>query len=151
MNPACLPACCFPDVGRYVRAAAQDQSGRVTTAVLQVTMKTQGTTSTGTLPSTTPAPSRHHDSSTACPCLASWSRGQRRLSFTRLSYAAEVFSTDTFVGRVEARLGTRGGSVRYSWGEQGRGRRNTSGGSVLGRGSSLREEGASLSYTSCIA
>ncbi|XP_045129238.1 uncharacterized protein LOC123514993 isoform X2 [Portunus trituberculatus] len=94
---------------------AKDQSSRVTTAVLQVTMKTQGTTSTGTLPSTTPAPSRHHDSSTACPCLASWSRGQRRLSFTRLSYAAEVFSTDTFVGRVEARLGTRGGSVRYSW------------------------------------
>lgn len=94
---------------------AQDQRGRVTIAILQVTMKPQGTASTRTLPSTTTAPSHHHDSSTACPCLAFRSRGQRRLSFTRLSYTAEVFSTDTFVGRVEARLGARGGLVRYSW------------------------------------
>lgn len=94
---------------------AQDQGGRVTTAVLQVTMKPKVTTSTHTPPNTIPAPPRHQDSSTACRCLAFRSRGQRRLSFTRLRYAAEVFSTDTFVGRVEARLGERGGLVRYSW------------------------------------
>ncbi|KAG0729241.1 hypothetical protein GWK47_030750 [Chionoecetes opilio] len=94
---------------------AQDSIGRTTTAILQVTTRLQNTTNTHPQPSTLPAPPCRPASPTPCPCLASRSRRRGRLSFTRLSYAAEMFTTDVLVGRVEARLGGRRGSVRYSW------------------------------------
>ena len=106
---------------------AQDSSGSVSTAILQVVMRTQDTSIPHPQHFTTPGPPCRPASSTACPCLATRSRGRPRLSFTRLSYAAEVFSTDTFVGRVEASVGGRGGRVRYSWGEHGRGETLTGG------------------------
>lgn len=53
-----------------------------------------------------------------CTCPVLKSRGRTSLDFSRLSYAAEVFLKDTFVGRVQARVvGSPGGLVRYSWGE----------------------------------
>lgn len=140
---------------------AQDSSGRVSTAVLQVRMSSlvnpKQTThdlqpSSRLVSSSHPQPSQSHlhpstlaspsqpnsfihpakvslpdtsshpqalthtDSLAACLCPSPSSRGRARLDFSRLSYAAEVFLKDTFVGRVEARVvGLHGGLVHYSW------------------------------------
>lgn len=94
---------------------AQDSSGTVSTAILHIVMRSEGAPTYHLQPSVKPTPPCRPASSSPCSCPAIPSQDRPRLSFTMLSYASEVFSTDSLVGRVEARLGGRQGFVRYSW------------------------------------